>query len=178
MHARSGTFAHVARIGARCLGAICLAVAAPAATAQRAQPPIVPQAGKWRMTQDLTPAQAASIAGLPPQVHAQIGYDPAAKTITTVLCLSPQSIKEWEDAERQLRETGRAQCDDPVYAASGDAMTMTLKCTAPRPLTVRNSYRFNAARDGYTYESETTVTISGRPETRRTHGAARRIGDC
>lgn len=155
-----------------------LVAALPAALAQPAKPPIMPKLGKWEMVQDVPPDQVATLAGMPRQVLESIGYDPAARTITTTLCLSAQSIKEWEDAGQRLREAGNANCDEPVYAASGDAMTMTLRCTAPRPLVMRNSYRFNAARDGYTYETETTLTLSGKPETRRARGAARRVGDC
>ncbi|MCZ7565329.1 MAG: DUF3617 family protein [Burkholderiales bacterium] len=178
MQVRLDTLAHLARVCVRCLAAICLVAVAPAAPAQQPTPPIVPQVGRWQMTQEVTAAQAASIAALPPQVQARIGYDPVARAITTVACLSPQSIKAWEEAERRLRAAGSAQCDDPVYVASGDDMTMTLECSAPRPLSMRNSYRFNAARDGYTYETETTVTISDRQETRHARGSARRIGGC
>jgi len=155
----------------------CLFVAAPAALAQ-ARPPIMPQLGQWAMTQDVAPEQAASMAGMPPQVLQRIGYDPARRTITSTVCLSPQSVREWEEAGKALRDGGAAQCDDPVYSASGDSMTMIVACTAPRPMRMRNVYHFNAARDGYAYESETTVTISGKPETRRNRGTARRIGDC
>jgi hypothetical protein len=156
---------------------VCLLATAPGVLAQ-SKPPIMPKLGKWEMTQDVAPDQAASMAGMPPQVLQRIGYDPLKKTITSTLCLSTQSMKEWEDTGRKLREAGNATCDDPTYSASGDSMTMALTCTAPRPLSMRNAYHFNAARDAYTYESEMTTTVSGKPETRRTRGTARRIGDC
>jgi hypothetical protein len=156
---------------------VCLLVAAPAALAQ-AKPPITPKLGKWEMTQDVAPEQAASMAGMPPQVLQRIGYDPVKRTVSTTLCLSPQTIKQWEDAGRELREAGNAKCDDPVYSASGDSMTITVTCTAPRPLSMRNAYHFNAERDGYSYESEMATTVSGKTVTRRTRGTARRIGDC
>jgi hypothetical protein len=156
---------------------VCLLATAPGALAQSI-PPIMPKLGKWEMTEEATPAQVASMAGLPSLVLQNKGYDPVKKTITSILCLRPQSVKEEKDAEKLLREAGNAKCDDPVYSASGDSMTIDVTCAAPRPMRMRYAYHFNAARDAYTYESEMTTTVSGKPETRRTRGTARRIGDC
>lgn len=156
--------------------AVCLLATASAALAQ-ARPPIVPKLGKWEMTRDLGPDEAASMAGMPPQVMQRRGYDPARQTITTIVCLNVEASEKLQEEEKRLLSSG-AKCDQPVYTSSGDAMGLTVKCTAPRYITMHVGYHFNAARDAYTYESKVTVTVSGKAETRSTRGTARRIGDC
>jgi len=159
--------------------ALCL-FALPSASPGQVKAPIMPKYGKWAMTQQVPPEQAAAMARMPAQMLKQMGYDydPAKKTMTTTMCLDAETAKKWGDMDKELRESGQAKCDDPVYSASGDTMTMSLKCTAPQAMSMRNRYTFNAARDGYTYESEMNTTIAGKAETRRTRGSARRVGDC
>jgi hypothetical protein len=148
------------------------------ATSGPARAPIQPKLGNWEVTQQLTQAQAASIADIPQHVLERMGYDPRAKTVRTTLCLNAQAMSRWEAQDREVRATGRARCDDPVYEAHGDTMTMTLECTAPVLLRMRTVYRFNAARDAYSYENEVTIGPATSPVTRRVSGRARRIGDC
>lgn len=140
--------------------------------------PIQPELGNWEVTQELTPEQLASIADMPPRVLERMGYDPEAKTVRTTVCLNAQTISRWEDQDREIRETGRARCDEPVYTVAGDTMTMTLTCTAPVVLRMRTVYRFNGARDAYAYENEVATRSGGMPVTQRVRGSARRIGDC
>ena len=156
---------------------IALAAAADSASVQP-RAPIQPRPGSWEVVQELSPEQAASIADLPPQVLERLGYDPVAKTMRTVLCLNAQTISRWERQDRELRETGKAQCGDPDYSTSGDTMTMALECTAPVALRMRTVYRFNRARDAYQYENDVTAGSGARAVTRRVRGSARRIGDC
>jgi hypothetical protein len=101
-----------------------------------------------------------------------------AKTVRTTLCLNEQAISGWEDQDRKMRESGNARCADPVYSVVGATMTMTLECTAPVPLRVRNVYRFSGGRDAYEYENEVMIRVDTRAVTRHVHGRARRIGDC
>ena len=140
--------------------------------------PIQPRLGNWEVIQELSAEQAASIADVPPRVLERLGYDPVAKTVRTTLCLNAQTMDRWEKQDRELRETGKAQCADPAYSAVGDTMTMTLECTAPVALRMRTVYRFNGARDAYQYENEVTAGAGASAVTRRVRGSARRIGDC
>jgi hypothetical protein len=140
--------------------------------------PIQPKLGNWEVTQELTPEQVASIADVPPRILERMGFDPVAKTVRTTLCLNKQTMSRWEERDRELRESGKAQCSDPVYTAAGDAMTMTLECTAPVALRMRTEYRFNGARDAYTYENEVTIHPGAQPVAQKVRGSARRIGDC
>jgi Protein of unknown function (DUF3617) len=156
---------------------LAFAAVSDAASGQ-ARAPIQPKLGNWEVTQQLTPDQAASIAGVPPHVLERLGYDPQAKSVRTTLCLNAQAMRRWEAQDREIRATGRARCDDPVYEAAGDTMTMTLECTAPVMLRMRTVYRFNAARDAYSYENEVTTGSAAQRVTRRVRGSARRIGDC
>ena len=153
------------------------AAIAGAALAQT-KAPIQPRLGNWELIQELTAEQQASIADVPPGVLERLGYDRAAKTVRTTICLNPQTMSRWQEQDREIRETGRARCDDPVYTAVGDTMTMTLECTVPAALRMRTVYRFNGARDAYSYENEVTTRQAGVPVTRRVRGSARRIGDC
>ena len=75
-----------------------------------------------------------------------MGYDPRAKTVRTTLCLNAQTVRKWDEQDREMRKTGKAQCDTPVYTAAGNTMTMTLKCTLPVALRMHTIYRFNGAR--------------------------------
>ena len=154
-----------------------LAAMSRAASAQTGAP-IQPRLGNWEITQELTPEQIASIADVPPRVLAQMGYDPVVKVVRTTLCLNKQSMSRWADQDRAIRETGKAQCADPEYAVTGDAMTMTIACTAPVAFRVRTVYRFNRARDAYAYENEATIRSGKETVTQRARGRARRIGDC
>jgi len=156
-----------------------LAVAATCgAVGERPRAPIQPKLGNWEVVQELTAEQIASISDVPPRVLERMGYDPAAKTVRTTLCLNAETMRRWEEQDRELREAGAARCDDPVYTADGDAMTMTLACTAPVALRMRTEYRFNGARDAYTYVNEVTIRLGANPVTQRVRGSARRIGDC
>jgi Protein of unknown function (DUF3617) len=156
---------------------LAFAAVSDAASGQ-ARAPIQPKLGNWEVTQQLTPDQAASIADVPPHVLERMGYDPRAKTVRTTLCLNAQAMSRWAAQDREIRATGRARCDDPVYESTGDTMTMTLECTAPVMLRMHTVYRFNAARDAYSYENEVTIGAPAKAVTRRVSGSARRIGDC
>jgi Protein of unknown function (DUF3617) len=156
---------------------IALAATSGAASAPD-KAPIQPKLGNWEVVQELTPSQVASVADVPARILERMGYDPVAKTVRTTLCLNAQTMSRWEEQDRELRATGKAQCQDPVYTAAGDVMTMTLECTAPVMLRMRTEYRFNGARDAYTYENEVTTRAGGKPRTQRVRGSARRIGDC
>jgi len=156
-----------------------LALAATCGAAgEQTRAPIQPKLGNWEVTQELTPEQVASIADMPPRVLERMGYDPVAKTLRTTLCLNAQTMRQWEERDRELRESGTARCNDPAYIADGDAMTMTLECAAPVALRMRSEYRFNGARDAYTYVNEVTIRTGERAVTQRVRGSARRIGDC
>jgi Protein of unknown function (DUF3617) len=159
------------------LSMLAFAAVSDAASGQ-ARAPIQPKLGKWEVAQQLTPDQAASIADVPPQVLERMGYDPRAQTMRTTLCLNARTMSRWQAQDREIRESGRARCDDPVYQATSDTMTMTLECTAPVMLRMRTVYRFNAARDAYSYENEVTMGPPANQVTRRVRGSARRIGDC
>lgn len=158
---------------------LALAAVSGAASGQ-ARAPIEPKFGNWEVTQELTPDQAASIADLPPHVLERMGYDPRAKTVRTTLCLNAQTVRKWDEQDREMRKTGKAQCDTPVYTAAGNTMTMTLKCTLPVALRMHTIYRFNGARDAYSYENEVEVVPApgAKPVRRRVRGSAHRIGDC
>jgi len=156
---------------------LALAGTSPAASAQTVAP-IQPRLGNWEIIQELTAEQVASIAEVPPRALERMGYDPAAKVLRTTLCLNKQAMSRWADQDRAIRETGKAQCAAPEYAVTGDAMTMTITCTAPVALRVRTLYRFNRARDAYDYENEATIRTGKDAVTQRVRGRARRIGDC
>ncbi len=140
--------------------------------------PIQPRLGNWEVTQELTPEQVTSIADVPPRILEHMGYDPVAKILRTAICLNKQTMSRWEDQERAIRASGKARCDDPVYTVVADTMTMMLECTAPVELRIRTVYRFNKARDAYSYENEVTTRPGAEPVTQRARGRARRIGDC
>jgi len=160
------------------IASLLLLAATCGAAGEPTRAPIQPKLGNWEVTQDLTPEQVASIADVPPRVLERMGYDPVAKTLRTTLCLNAQTMRRWEEKDRELRETGTARCGDPVYTAVGDTMTMTLECSAPVALRMRTEYRFNGARDAYTYVNEVTIRAKENPVTQRVRGSARRIGDC
>ena len=156
---------------------IALAAVSDTGSAQT-RAPIQPKLGNWEVVEELSPEQAASIADMPPRVLERLGYDLATKTRRTTFCLNAHTISQLEKQDRELRESGKAKCEDPVYTAVGDTMTMTLVCTAPVALRMRTVYRFNAARDAYQYENEVTAGSGANAVTRRAQASARRIGDC
>jgi len=166
-----------ARFATTIAALLALAATAGAASAQT-KAPIQPKLGNWELVQELTPEQAASIADVPPHALERMGYDRAAGTVRTELCLNAQTMSTWEAQDREMRASGKARCDEPVYLIEGDTMTMSFECTAPVPLRMRTVYRFNGGRDAYAYENEVTVRAGDKPVTRRVRGRARRIGDC
>ncbi len=148
------------------------------AVSSQTRAPIQPKLGSWEVTQELTSEQVASIVDVPARALERMGYDAAGKTLRTMLCLNAQTISRWEDQDREIRATGRARCQDAVYSAVGDTMTMTLECSAPVALRIRTVYRFTPGRDAYEYENELTTGSNAQPVTQRVRGSARRIGDC
>jgi hypothetical protein len=166
---------------ARCVTTVALLlalVALPVSAPAQTKAPIRPKLGNWELVQELTPEQAASIADVPPRVLERMGYDRVQGTVRTTLCLNAQTMSTWEAQDGEMRASGKARCDDPVYTVAGDTMTMTFECTAPVQLRMRTAYHFTPGRDAYTYENEVTIRAGDKPVTRRVRGRAKRIGDC
>ncbi|WP_028451945.1 DUF3617 domain-containing protein [Chitinilyticum aquatile] len=140
-------------------------------------PPMMPVLGQWQITTSMPPDQKAAMQGMDAKSMKAMeqhgmSYDLKAGTMTMKLCLNKQTIGEWNRAgDRASKDT---RCDKPAYSVSGNTMTMDLKCSAPRPMTMHSVYQFSPARDGYTFQHH--METEGR--VMDMNGKAQRIGDC
>ncbi|MBE9608731.1 DUF3617 domain-containing protein [Chitinilyticum piscinae] len=160
----------------RLLPALALPLLASLATAAEL-PPIMPALGQWQVTTDMPPDQKAAMQQMDEQARKAMqqrgmSIDPKAGTMTMTLCLNQQTIHDWNRMGKE--HAAQTRCDPPAYSTSGNTLTMDMRCSKPRAMSMHAVYQFSPARDAYTFEQQ--MQSEGRSMTMK--GKARRSGDC